>query len=69
MGWTNVNVISPADTGPLLFVVIEMRGCLQIRFGGPNNEAMSGHLLLWQGRHASSATVDQPTHRSRYIGS
>ena len=32
---TWVNVVSPADADPSLFVVIELRGCSQIRFGGP----------------------------------
>ena len=42
---TYVKVVSPAGSDPSLFVVIEMRGCSEIRFGGPNDEAMSGHPL------------------------
>ena len=40
-----MKVVSPADADPSLFVVIEMRGCSEIRFGGPNDEVMSGHPL------------------------
>ncbi len=46
---TWVNVGSPADADPSLFVVIELRGCSQIRFGGPNDEAISGHPLYGKG--------------------
>ena len=46
---TNVKVVSPAGADPSLFVVIEMRGCSQIRFGGPSDEAMSGHPLYGKG--------------------
>lgn len=50
-GWdgTSVNVVSPGDEHPSLFVVIEMRGCAEIRFGGPNDEAVSGHPLYGAG--------------------
>jgi hypothetical protein len=46
---TYVTVVSPADTHPSLFVVIEMRDCHEIRFGGPNDEAISGHPLHGKG--------------------
>jgi hypothetical protein len=46
---TYVTVVSPADEHPSLFVVIEMRGCSEIRFGGPNDEAISGHPLHGKG--------------------
>jgi len=46
---TYVKVASPAGADPSLFVVIEMRGCSQIRFGGPSDEAMSGHPLYGKG--------------------
>jgi hypothetical protein len=46
---TYVKVVSPADADPSLFVVIEMRGCSEIRFGGPNDEAMSGHPFYGKG--------------------
>ena len=46
---TCVKVVSPADADPSLFVVIEMRGCSEIRFGGPSDEAMSGHPLYGKG--------------------
>ena len=46
---TYVKVASPADADPSLFVVIEMRGCSQIRFGAPGDEAMSGHPLYGKG--------------------
>jgi hypothetical protein len=55
-GWdgTFVNVVWPADADPSLFVVIEMWGCSQIRFGGPNDEAMSGHPLHGKGPAAGA---------------
>jgi hypothetical protein len=50
-GWdgTYVNVVSPADAHPSLFVVIEMWGCSEIRFGGPNDETIGGHALYGKG--------------------
>jgi hypothetical protein len=42
-------VVSPADADRSRFVVVEMRGCSQIRFGGPSDEAMSGHPLYGKG--------------------
>jgi len=32
-----------------LFVVIELRGCAEVRFGGPDDEAMAGHPLHGRG--------------------
>jgi hypothetical protein len=46
---TYVRVVSPADARPSPFVVIEMRGCAEIRFGGPNDEAIRGHPLYGRG--------------------
>ena len=46
---TCVTVVSPADAHPSLLVVIEMRGCSDIRFGGPGDEAISGHPLHGKG--------------------
>jgi hypothetical protein len=46
---TYVTVVSPADTHPAPFVVIEMWGCHEIRFGGPNDEAIAGHPLHGKG--------------------
>jgi hypothetical protein len=46
---TYVTVVSPADEHPSLFAVIEMWGCSQIRFGGPNDEAIGGHPLHGKG--------------------
>lgn len=37
--------VSPADAHRSLFVVIEMRGSTDIRFGDPNDEAIKGHPL------------------------
>ena len=37
---------SPADAHASLFVVIEMWGCSDIRFGGPNGEAPGRWPLL-----------------------
>lgn len=50
-GWdgTYVTVVSPADPQPGLFVVIDFRGCRDLRFGGPNDEAISGHPLHGHG--------------------
>jgi hypothetical protein len=46
---TYVRMVSPADTHPTPFVVIELRGCHDIRFGGPNDEAIAGHPLQGKG--------------------
>jgi hypothetical protein len=46
---TYVRVVSPADPQPSPFVVIEMWGCAEIRFGGPNDEAIRGHPLHGKG--------------------
>ena len=46
---TWVRLVSPADEAPSLFVVIELRGCAEIRFGGPNDEALHGHPLHGRG--------------------
>jgi hypothetical protein len=46
---TYVKAVSPADADPSLLVVIEMRGCSEIRFGAPGDEAMSGHRLHGKG--------------------
>ena len=46
---TCVTMVSPADAHPSLLVVIEMRGCSDIRFGGPGDEAISGHPLHGKG--------------------
>jgi hypothetical protein len=50
-GWdgTYVRVVSPADRQPSPFVVIEMWGCAETRFGGPNDEAIRGHPLHGKG--------------------
>lgn len=47
--------VSPADAHSSLFVVIEMWGCSGIRFGGPNDEAISGHPLHGKGLGAYEA--------------
>jgi hypothetical protein len=46
---TYVTVVSPADQHPSLFVVLELRGCREIRYGGPNDEAIEGHPLHGRG--------------------
>jgi hypothetical protein len=46
---TYVTVVSPADEHPSPFIVIEMWGCAEVRFGGPNDEAISGHPLHGRG--------------------
>jgi hypothetical protein len=46
---TRVRLVSPADEAPSLFVVIELRGCAEVRFGGPNDEARPGHPLHGKG--------------------
>ena len=46
---TYVRVVSPADPQPSPFVVIEMWGCAETRFGGPNDEAIRGHPLHGKG--------------------
>jgi hypothetical protein len=51
LGWdgTYVAVVSPADQHRSLFVVLELRGCQEIHFGGPNDEAIAGHPLHGRG--------------------
>ena len=44
-----MRVVSPADPQPSPFVVIEMWGCAETRFGGPNDEAIRGHPLHGKG--------------------
>ena len=44
-----MTVVSPDDSHPSLFVVIELLGCAEIRFGGPNDEAIAGHQLHGKG--------------------
>jgi hypothetical protein len=46
---TYVRVVSPGDEGPSLFAVIQMWGCREIRFGGPNDEAIAGYSLYGKG--------------------
>jgi hypothetical protein len=46
---TYVTMVSPADQHPSLFVVLELWGCQEIRFGGPNDEAIAGHPLHGRG--------------------
>jgi len=46
---TYVTMVSPADQHQSLFVVLELRGCQEIRFGGPNDEAIAGHPLHGRG--------------------
>jgi hypothetical protein len=46
---TYVRLVSPADPQPSRFVVIEMWGCAETRFGGPNDEAIRGHPLHGKG--------------------
>ena len=46
---TWVRMVSPADEAPSLFVVLELRGCAEVRFGGPNDEARHGHPLHGKG--------------------
>ena len=50
-GWdgTCARVVSPADEDPSPLVVIETRGCAQVRLGGPNDEATHGHPLHGRG--------------------
>ncbi len=50
-----MTVVSPRDTHPDLFVVIELWGCADIRFGGPNDEAIEGHPLHGRGLAAYRA--------------
>jgi len=45
---TYVKVVSPADADPSLFVVIEMRGCSEIRFGGSQRRGDERPPALWQ---------------------
>lgn len=52
---TGTPVVSPADAQPSLLVVIEMWGCSDVRFGGPNDEAVSGHPLYGKGLAAYRA--------------
>jgi hypothetical protein len=46
---TYVTMVSPADQHRALFVVLELWGCQEITFGGPNDEAIAGHPLHGRG--------------------
>lgn len=46
---TYVTMVSAADANPSPFAVIELWGCAEVRFGGPNDEAISGHPLHGKG--------------------
>jgi hypothetical protein len=46
---TYVRVVSPDDGHLSPLAVIEMWGCAEIRFGGPNDEAIHGHPLDGKG--------------------
>jgi hypothetical protein len=46
---------SDANEAPSLFLVIELRGCAESRFGGPNDEALHGHPLHGRGLAAYRA--------------
>ena len=46
---TYVTIVSPRDSRESLFVVIEFTGCRDLRFGGPNDEALGGHPLYGRG--------------------
>lgn len=46
---TYVTVVSPDDTHPSLFAVIELWGYAEVRVGGPNDEAIAGHPLHGKG--------------------
>ena len=50
-----MTVVSPDDTHTSLFVVIELWGCAEIRFGAPNDEAIAGHPLHGKGLHVYRA--------------
>jgi hypothetical protein len=54
---TYVTVVSHADEHASLFVVIELRGCHEIRFGGPNDEAIAGHPLDGKAWPATARTT------------
>jgi hypothetical protein len=56
-GWdgTHVRVVSAGDGQESLFVVVEFVGCRDLRFGGPNDEAVSGHPLHGRGLDAYRA--------------
>jgi hypothetical protein len=44
-----MRVVSAAGAHSSPFVVIEMWGCTEIRFGGPHDEAIHGHPLQGKG--------------------
>jgi hypothetical protein len=46
---TYTRMVSSADEHASPFVIIEINGCAEIRFGGPNDEAMHGHPLYGRG--------------------
>lgn len=46
---TYVTMVSPNDSEPSLFLVIELVRCRDIRLGGPNDEALHGHPLHGKG--------------------
>lgn len=52
---TYANVIRITDTKPI--AVVEFLGCESLRFGGPNDEVLSGHPLWGKGLHPYQAHV------------
>jgi hypothetical protein len=63
---TYVRVVSSADAHPSPLAVIEMWGCAETRFGGPNDEAIHGYPLHGKGlagygahEVASSAWIEE----------
>jgi hypothetical protein len=46
---TYVEMVSPADVESSALIAIELRGCAELRLGGPNDEALRGHPLSGRG--------------------
>lgn len=46
---TYVTIVSPSDSHPTPLLVIEAKQCAEVRFGGPNDEALRGHPLSGKG--------------------
>jgi hypothetical protein len=53
---TYVTVVSPRDTHPGLFVVIELLGCADIRFGGPMTRRSRGIHCTAEGWRRTART-------------
>jgi hypothetical protein len=55
--FTSARMIQPASEQPELLALIELKGCYGHRFGGPNDEVISGHPFYGRGLRAYRAHI------------